>query len=113
MKIAVTSNDIQIIYALNDSAAAQALYAQLPLTTAIQPFSDNEMTFYPEVLPIEDTPLASGDSGTLAYYAPWKDVVLFYAPCPPNGELYELGRVIQGAQHIPHLQGEVTISALE
>ena len=48
MKISVQSEQHEIIYELNDSTAARELYAQLPLTIEVEPFSNNEMTFYPE-----------------------------------------------------------------
>ena len=48
MRISVKSEEYEIIYELNDSKAARELYAQLPLTTEVEPFSNNEMTFYPE-----------------------------------------------------------------
>ena len=47
MKISVKSANYEMIYELNNSKAAKALYAQLPLTMEVKPFSSNEMTFYP------------------------------------------------------------------
>lgn len=113
MRISVTSGEYEIVYALNDSPAAAQLYAQLPLTVEVEPFSDNEMTFYPEALSVEDTPLSDGASGSLSYYAPWGDVVMFYAPCTPNNSLYELGTVVSGEENIASLSGTITVSAVE
>ena len=61
MKISVKSDEYEIIYELNDSRAAEELYNQLPLTTEVEPFSNNEMTFYPEKLSTEDAPLPEGN----------------------------------------------------
>lgn len=113
MKISVKSEYYEIIYELNDSTAAQELYAQLPLTTEVEPFSNNEMTFYPEELDVTDTPLSDGEPGSLSYYRPWGDVVMFYAPCTPNSSLYELGKAVSGAEHIKNLSGTITVSAAE
>ena len=114
MKISIKSVDYEIIYELNQSDAAKALYAQLPLTTEVEPFSNNEMTFYPpEKLDTANTPLSGGAAGALAYYKPWGDVVMFYGPCDPNGSLYELGTVISGENDIESLSGTITISAYE
>ncbi len=113
MQIRIASKDYEIVYRLNDSTAAKELYAQLPLTTAVKPFSNNEMTFYPPVkLSTENTPLSQGQTGSLSYYAPWSDVVLFYAPCPPNGSLYEIGEIITGVENINKLSGTITISPI-
>ncbi|HIT33846.1 MAG TPA: hypothetical protein IAC31_04355 [Candidatus Faecousia intestinigallinarum] len=113
MRISVKSEDYEVIYELNDSLAASQLYAQLPLTVEVEPFSNNEMTFYPEALSVEDAPLSDGEPGSLSYYAPWGDVVMFYAPCTPNRSLYELGTVVSGEEHIANLSGTITVSAVE
>lgn len=113
MRISVKSEQYEIIYELNDSRAAGELYAQLPLTTEVEPFSNNEMTFYPERLDVADAPLSDGEPGSLSYYEPWGDVVMFYAPCPPNNSLYELGKAVSGAEHIEKLSGTITVSAVE
>lgn len=112
MKISVKSSEYEIIYELNGSRAANELYAQLPLELNAQPFSNNEITFYPpKELNTEDTPLSGGAAGSLSYYVPWGDVVMFYAPCSPNGSLYELGTVISGKENISKLNGTIIISA--
>ncbi|MDO4554086.1 MAG: cyclophilin-like fold protein [Lachnospiraceae bacterium] len=112
MEISIKSSDYEIIYELNNSQAAKELYAQLPLTIEVEPFSNNEMTFYPpKKLSVSNTPLSGGAIGSLSYYVPWGDVVMFYAPCPPNGSLYELGSAVSGTDNIRKLSGTITISA--
>lgn len=114
MKISVKSSDYEIIYELNNSQAATELYAQLPLSTEVEPFGNNEMTFYPpEKLNTSNTPYSGGEAGSLSYYEPWGDVVLFYAPCNPNNSLYGLGTVISGMEDIEKLNGTISISAYE
>lgn len=113
MRISVKSENYEIIYQLNSSRAAAQLYAQLPLTVEAEPFGNNEITFYPEALNTEDAPLSSGEPGSLSYYEPWGDVVMFYASCPPNNSLYELGTAVSGAEHIASLRGTITVSAVE
>lgn len=111
MQISVKSADYEIIYELNNSNAAKTLYDQLPLTMDVEPFSNNEMTFYPpQKLDTSDTPLSSGEAGTLSYYSPWGDVVMFYDYCNPNGSLYGLGQVVSGKENIEKLSGTITIS---
>ena len=111
MKISVKSADNEIIYELNNSNAAKTLYEQLPLTMEVEPFSNNEMTFYPpQKLDTSDTPLSSGEAGTLSYYSPWGDVVMFYDYCNQNGSLYGLGEVVSGKENIEKLSGTITVS---
>ena len=113
-QIAVTCGDLQVVYELNDSPAAQSLLSQLPLTVEVEDFSTNEKVFYPpQELDTTDTPLAVGGAGTLAYYAPWGDVVLFYASFSANGSLYELGEAVSGVENIGQMSGTITVETVE
>ncbi len=113
-QISVTCGDTQVVYALNDSPAAQSLLSQLPLTVAVEDFSTNEKVFYPpQELDTSDTPLAEGGAGTLAYYAPWGDVVLFYDSFSANGSLFELGEAVSGAEDISQMTGTITVETVE
>lgn len=114
MYIKIEANGNTIMFELNNSQAAQDLYAQLPLTTENEDFSNNEKTFYPpQKLNVSDAPHTDGSIGTLAYYEPWGDVVIFYGNYNPNDALYELGKVSSGSEHIENITGEITISAVE
>lgn len=113
-QIQVQSGSGTVVYQLNDSAAAAALLAQLPLTVEVEDYSTNEKIFYaPEALDTVDTPLAEGGAGTLAYYAPWGDVVMFYGDYRANGSLYELGEVVSGGELIAGMSGTVTIETAQ
>lgn len=113
-QVAVTCGDLQVVYELNDSPAAQGLLSQLPLTVEVEDFSTNEKVFYPpQELDTTDTPLAVGGAGTLAYYAPWGDVVLFYDSFSANGSLYELGEAVSGAEDISQMTGTITVETVE
>ena len=111
----VTCGDAVVTYELNDSSAASALLAQLPLTLEVDDFSDNEKIFYPPAeLDVAGAPLAeSGEAGTLAYYEPWGDVVMFYGPFSPNGALYELGQAVAGEDGIAGLSGTIELALVE
>ena len=109
-RIRVVSAMQTIVFQLNDSAAAQALYEQLPLNVQVEDYAGSEKIFYPpEALDVNDTPLAEGPAGTLAYYAPWGDVAIFYGECRGANGLYALGEVISGGAQIESLTGEVRI----
>ena len=113
-QISVTCGDMQVVYALNDSPAAQGLLSQLPLTVEVEDFSTNEKVFYPpQELDTSDTPLAEGGAGTLAYYAPWGDVVLFYDSFSANSSLFELGEAVSGVENIGQMSGTITVETVE
>lgn len=109
-----SENGESVIFELNDSTAAESLYEQLPLSITIEDYSTNEKIFYPpEELDITDTPVAEVEIGTLAYYAPWEDVVMFYDTYQSNSSLYELGHVVSGGDLISSLSGTITIQTNE
>lgn len=109
-QIQVLFGDSAVIYQLNDSAAADSLYRQLPLTVEVEDYSTNEKIFYPpEELDTGNTPLAQAGAGTLAYYAPWGDVVMFYGDYSENASLFELGQVVSGGELVGGMSGSITI----
>lgn len=111
MRITVSTGGIALVYELNGSRASRDLYAQLPLTVAVEDYGGKEKIFYPpEKLGTADTPLAGKvEAGVLAYYAPWGDVVLFYESFRPARGLYDLGRLVSGTGDIRDLSGTVRV----
>lgn len=110
MTINVTANGKTTVFKLNTSTAARELVAQLPLTIAVENYSHNEKIFYPpKKLKTSDTPKADAKAGTLAYYAPWGDVVMFYKDFGSASGLYELGHAVSGGEHIQGMSGTIRI----
>lgn len=108
-----TTNNQTIEIELNNSPAANDLYNQLPLSIDLEDYSTNEKIFYPpNKLNTESTPKATPKIGTLAYYEPWGDVVIFYDDFRANNDLYELGHVISGEDIVSELSGTVTIETI-
>lgn len=80
MRIKVTDGTDEIIFQLNDSSAAKSLYEQLPLTLDVENYGSNEKIFYPtEKLDTSDVIEGDGLAGTLAYFSPWGNVVMYYS----------------------------------
>lgn len=103
-----------IIFELNDSPAANSLYKQLPLSIDLEDYAGSEKIFYPpEELDTSNTPTAQGPAGTLAYYAPWGDVAIFYSECNGSTGLYELGEAISNTELIPTMAGKAQIEAID
>jgi len=110
LKIKVKGSGQAIVFQLNNSLAARELYNQLPLSITVENYSSNEKIFYPpKKLNITDTPLADAHAGTLAYYAPWGDVVMFFGSFGSAPGLYELGQVVSGGELIKELSGKIEI----
>ena len=110
IKITVKANGKTTVFELNNSPAARDLYAQLPLSITVENYSNNEKIFYPpKKLNTSDTPKADARVGTLAYYAPWGDVVMFYLDFGSAAGLYELGHAISGSEYIRGMSGTIQI----
>lgn len=113
--IQITMEDgSSVIFELNDSPAANSLYKQLPLSIDLEDYAGSEKIFYPpEELNTNNSPIAQGPAGTLAYYAPWGDVAIFYSECNGSTGLYELGEAITNTELIPTLAGKAQIEAVD
>lgn len=108
--IRVSSKGKEVLFELNDSPAAESLLEQLPLTIKVENYSHDEKIFYPpKKLDVSKTPQARAKAGTLAYYAPWGDVVMFYRDFGSAPGLYQLGQAVLGAEEIESLSGEIRI----
>ena len=113
MQIIVKGNGKTVVYELDDSRASRDLYGQLPLSVEVEDYGGKEKIYYPpNKLNTSGTPLVKGaENGTLAYYAPWGDVVMFYSGFGSASGLYELGRAVKGSEHIRSLSGTIRIEA--
>lgn len=110
MKLKVFGGNGEVVFLLNDSQAAKDLYAQLPLKIKVENYADNEKIFYPpKKLQTFSTPLANAKAGTLAYYAPWGNVVMFYQNFGSFAGLYVLGEAISGSDKISALSGDFSV----
>lgn len=109
-RISVQFGENTVVYELNDSPAAASLCEQLPITVEVEDYSTNEKIFYPgQELDTTDTPTAEGGAGTLAYYSPWGDVVMFYNDYDANPSLFELGQAVSGTELIGEMTGTIVI----
>lgn len=114
MQIVVRSNNKVVVFELNNSNASKELEKQLPLNIKVEDYASNEKIFYPpETLTTSNTPKANAKNGTLAYYAPWGDVAMFYKDFGTVNGLYELGKCIDGCEFINDLNGTIHIQIRE
>ena len=101
----------EILFELNDSSAARDLYDRLPLTIETAPCSDNEITFpAPDTLDVSDCVEGGGSAGVLGYFHPWNNVVMYYGDFDAYPGLYILGEAVEGAELIPEVTGEITVT---
>ncbi len=110
IRISIIANGKKTVFQLNNSAASKALYTQLPLNIKVDDYSNNEKIFYPpEKLNTTDAKKANARAGTLAYYAPWGNVVMFFGNFGSAEGLYELGHAVSGSDHIKDMAGMIRV----
>lgn len=110
-RIQITSeNGSVIVFVLNRFRWLQRRFTTAPLYAEAENYSNNEKIWYPpEKLDTGDAPLAKGPAGTLAYYAPWGNVAIFYGDCAGASGLYALGTAISGTASIAELTGSIRV----
>lgn len=95
----------EVIVALNDNPAADALYDMLPLELTFEAFNGTEKIAYlPEELPTDGSPdSCDPDVGSLCYYIPWGNLCFFYQDFRASSSLIPLGQVESGAEFLKGL----------
>lgn len=107
----------EIVVALEDHPAADALYARLPMELAFEDFNGTEKIAYPEeALPTEGAPdQCDPNVGSFCYYIPWGNFCFFYQDFRASESLMPLGEVESGLALLESLDtaGTVTVEAVE
>lgn len=111
MQIRITIGDQRFGATLMQSAAAEDLLAQLPVTVEMTDHGSVEKTGpLPAPLSLEGQPDgADPDPGDLGYYAPGNDLVLYYGDQSYFPGIVILGRLDDGAsERLAALDGSIT-----
>ncbi|WP_233469221.1 cyclophilin-like fold protein [Caballeronia glathei] len=98
IKISIKFDGQTIIADLKDNPSSRDLVAQLPLTLNFEDYHATEKIAYPpRKLATQDAPAGFDPSvGTVAYYAPWGNLALFYKDFGYSKSLVNLGNIVSG-----------------
>lgn len=109
----VLEDGSEIIVALNDNPAADALCDMLPLELTFEEFNGTEKIAYlPEELPTDGSPdSCDPDVGSLCYYIPWGNLCFFYQDFRSSSSLIPLGQVESGAELLAQLDLASSVTA--
>lgn len=109
--IIVTNGDSRIEFELNDTSAANSLWDQLPFSADVENYSSNEKIFNPPSV-LNTSNVQEGDcpAGTLAYFSPWGNLVMYYGLAPRYPGLYILGHATLNADSIKDISGTIELS---
>lgn len=85
---------------LEDNATSRDFLSQLPMTLSFDDFHSTEkISYLPKKLSTDGAPDGFDPSvGTIAYYAPWGNLAIFYKDFRYSGSLVNLGRIESGLE---------------
>lgn len=107
-KIVIRKGEKQIIATLGQGSAAKDLYKRLPLKVKFEDFNSTEKIAYlNSSLNLQGEPNGyTPKPGDLAYYAPWKNLSVFYKDFRYSENLIYLGKIEKGAVNLETFEGE-------
>ncbi|VUS30929.1 cyclophilin-like fold protein [Klebsiella grimontii] len=102
VKIEFVFKGVTVVGLLDESAAANAFLAQLPMTVKLEDYGSTEKIAW---LPTKLRQADSGASmtprrGDIAYYAPWGNLAIFREDFRHSPGLVKLGRVVEGLKSL-------------
>ena len=111
VKIEFVFKGVTVVGLLDESAAANAFLAQLPMTVKLEDYGSTEKIAW---LPTKLRRADSGASmtprrGDIAYYAPWGNQAIFREDFRHSPGLVKLGRVVVGLKSLD-LPGAATVT---
>lgn len=111
LRIQLTIGDRKMEAVLENNSASRSLMMQLPITLRFEDYNGTEKIAYPaSALDISDAPNSCDPGpGTLAYYAPWGNVSLFYREFELSSGLVPLGMLEGDISWIETLTGDFDV----
>lgn len=102
VKIEFVFKGVTVVGLLDESAAANAFLAQLPMTVKLEDYGSTEKIAW---LPTKLRRADSGASmtprrGDIAYYAPWGNLAIFREDFRHSPGLVKIGRVVEGLKSL-------------
>lgn len=112
--IVVVNGNRRIEFELNETSAADSLWDQLPFNASVENYGSNEKIFTPpEKLDTGNAQEGDCPAGTLAYFSPWGNLVMYYGPAPRYSGLYILGHATLNSGDIGNLSGTIELTKKE
>lgn len=98
MRVRIEANGQSVTAVLYDNPSARDFASMLPLDLEVENYASNEKIAYlPRKLTNEGSgPFGNEAPGDLAYYAPWGNIIVYYAGYRYSTGLIRLGRLEGG-----------------
>ena len=110
-RIRLIFGDAEAIAALDDHPASHDFISMLPLTLSFDDYNGTEKISYPpRKLKIQGSPdSCAPEAGSVAYYAPWGNLAIFYRDFRHSNGLVPLGRITSGMEKLAAMRGKFSV----
>ncbi len=112
-KISLKINDRELSVTLYNNPLADQLYDMLPLTVTFEDYNQTEkIGYFPDGGSLNTDNAENGfepSAGDLCYYAPWKNLSVFYKGFRYSEDLYSIGHIDNGIDTISELETDFVI----
>lgn len=102
----------EVIVEMFDNPASRDFLTLLPLTLAFEDFASTEKIARNLPRPLNTrnspTPMNADANGDFTYYAPWGNLAIFYKDFGTDSQLYVLGRIVAGKEHLAKMTADFT-----
>ena len=111
LRVRLTFDGGEAIVLLEDHPASRSFYAMLPLRLTLEDYNETEKIGYPpKKLQTEGSPSSCDpEAGTVAYYAPWGNLAIFYRDFRHSQGLVPLGRIVSGMRRLADMPDGVSV----
>jgi hypothetical protein len=111
MKIILKVGERTVAATLDDNPAARDFASLLPMTLALEDYAATEkISYLPRKLSQEGAPAGVDPSiGDIAYYAPWRNLAIFYKDFGYSVGLIKLGNIASGLE-VLSVSGSVKVT---
>ncbi len=110
-KIRLLWEDKEIIFVMENNKTTADFLSRLPMTVVFEDYNNAEKIAYldNELIKDEEAAGCEPEPGTLALYAPWGNLALFYQSAAYSDDLVLLGNIESGEEYIDLLDGSVNV----
>ena len=101
----------ELVATLEDNPASRDLVSMLPLTLHFEDYNGTEKISYPpRKLNTRGAPSSCDPTeGSVAYYAPWGNLAIFYHDFRQSNGLVPLGRIEAGMEKLANMRGDFSV----
>ena len=110
-KVRLSWDNNEVIVVLKDNATTQDFLSKLPMTVTLEDYNNTEKISYLEESLVKDETAAGCDPipGTVALYAPWGNLSIFYKDWSYSNDLIPMGQIETGLDVLTAINGDVAV----